>query len=105
MWVSRLRSYGYDVSIPTYAHNDTSWYVIGIKRGTKNPNTTVVLCAYYDSADRSCSGAHDNATGTAALLESARVLACWYEEERGLIGSQAYGRSVADDKAAKIFMM
>ena len=116
MCVSRLRSYGYDVSIPTYAHNDTSKNVIGIKRGTKNPNTTVVLSAHYDSTDRSCPGADDNATGTAALLESARVLAkqnydrtlvlaCWDEEERGLIGSQAYARSAADDKATNIAMM
>ncbi|MEM9356290.1 MAG: M28 family peptidase [Pseudomonadota bacterium] len=116
MCVSRLRGYGYDVSIPTYAHNDTSQNVVGIKRGTKSPNTLVVLSAHYDSTDRSCPGADDNATGTAALLESARVLsstnhdrtlvlACWDEEERGLIGSQAFARAAADNKQAKIAMM
>lgn len=113
---ARFRSYGYDVSIPTYAHNDTSQNVIGIKRGAKSPDTLVVLSAHYDSTDLSCPGADDNATGTAALLESARVLssgtydktlvvACWDEEERGLIGSQAFARVAADDKTTKIAMM
>ncbi|MEM8975353.1 MAG: M28 family peptidase [Pseudomonadota bacterium] len=116
MCVARLRGYGYDVSIPTYAHNDTSKNVVGIRRGAKSPDTWVVLSAHYDSTDRSCPGADDNATGTAALLESARVLssrshdrtlvlACWDEEERGLIGSQAFARAAADNKRAKIAMM
>ena len=114
--LSRMRAYGYDVSIPTYAHNDTSKNVVGVKRGAKSPNAVVILSAHYDSTDRSCPGADDNATGTAALLESARVLstrtfdktlvlACWDEEERGLVGSQAYARAAADDTSSKIAMM
>ena len=116
MCMARMRNLGYDVSIPSYAHNDTSQNVVGIKRGATHPNTVVVLSAHYDSTDRSCPGADDNATGTAALLESARVLspgsydrtlvlACWDEEERGLIGSQAFARDAADNSQTKIAMM
>ena len=64
------------------------------------PNERVVVSAHYDSVPNSA-GADDNGTGVAGVLEAARVLskeshartlvvACWDEEERGLIGSTAY---------------
>lgn len=59
-----------------------------------------MIGAHYDHIE-GCIGADDNASGVAAALEAARVLsegdferdlsvACWDEEERGLLGSEAF---------------
>lgn len=74
--------------------------VIGRQEGTAAAPRTVVVSAHYDHLD-DCVGADDNATGVAGVLEVARVLAgrshandlvvaCWDEEESGLVGSLAY---------------
>lgn len=95
----RFAQLGYQVERHAYA---TGVNVIGIRPGTKLPAERVVISAHYDSV-ASCAGADDNGTGTAGVLEAARVLskrdhdrtlvvACWDEEERGLIGSSAYVR-------------
>jgi Zn-dependent M28 family amino/carboxypeptidase len=74
--------------------------VVGVREGTTAPEQRVVIGAHYDHIP-GCAGADDNATGTAAVLELARVLAggefprtlvvaCWDEEERGLVGSRAW---------------
>src|SRR3982750_262283 len=100
----RFASLGFDVERQTYA---TGVNVIGTLAGTKLPGERVIVSAHYDAVPN-CEGADDNGTGTAATLEAARVLskqdhdrtlvvACWDEEERGLIGSKAY---VARAKAA-----
>jgi Zn-dependent M28 family amino/carboxypeptidase len=100
----RFASLGFEVERQTYA---TGVNVIGVRTGTKLPAERVVVSAHYDAVPN-CDGADDNGTGVAATLEVARVLslaphdrtlvvACWDEEERGLIGSKAY---VARAKAA-----
>lgn len=74
--------------------------VIGIKPGVSKPGQLAILGAHYDSTP-GCTGADDNATGVAGVLEAARVLgagsfersimlACWDMEEGGLVGSTAY---------------
>ncbi len=100
----RFAELGFAVERHTYA---TGTNVIGVRPGTSKPGERVVVSAHYDSVPN-CTGADDNATGVAATLEAARVLskqshartlvvACWDEEERGLVGSAAY---VAREKAA-----
>ncbi|HUS30874.1 MAG TPA: M20/M25/M40 family metallo-hydrolase [Kofleriaceae bacterium] len=100
----RFASLGFEVERHAYA---TGVNVIGVRTGTKLPAERVVVSAHYDSVPN-CEGADDNGSGVAATLEAARVLslkphdrtlvvACWDEEERGLIGSKAY---VARAKAA-----
>jgi Zn-dependent M28 family amino/carboxypeptidase len=100
----RFASLGFDVERQSYA---TGVNVIGVLPGTTLPDERVVVSAHYDAVP-SCDGADDNGTGVAGTLEAARVLsqtphdrtlvvACWDEEERGLIGSSAY---VARAKAA-----
>jgi Zn-dependent M28 family amino/carboxypeptidase len=100
----RFAALGFDVERQTYASGVN---VIGVLPGTRLPAERVVVSAHYDSVP-SCAGADDNGTGVAGTLEVARVLAqrphdrtlvvaCWDEEERGLIGSSAY---VARAKAA-----
>ncbi|HZM00721.1 MAG TPA: M28 family peptidase [Planctomycetota bacterium] len=79
--------------------------VIATKTGSVHPERVIVLGAHYDSvngdgATLAAPGADDNASGSAGLLETARLLAqgdyentvrcVWYcAEELGLIGSTA----------------
>jgi hypothetical protein len=78
--------------------------IVMYKNGTVNNKEAYILCAHYDcvgNATIDFQGADDNASGSAALLEAARVLqsatfpytivlAFWDEEENGLIGSRAF---------------
>ena len=103
--VERFKAHGFTTSLHKYA---TGVNVIGTLTGTKEPAKQVIVSAHYDST-KGCAGADDNATGVAGLLEAARVLAtrqhdrtlvvaCWDEEERGLIGSLAYAKEAAKRK-------
>ncbi len=80
----------------------TSWNVIADLPGQEDAAQVVMLGCHYDGHDIS-QGAADPASGTAALLEAARVLAkyahnlpytirfaLWGVEEIGLIGSTQY---------------
>jgi hypothetical protein len=81
---------------------DTSWNVIATIPGTVHPESIVVACAHYDSYSDTpyvwAPGADDNGTGTAALIELARVLretpfrwtvtlAAFSGEEQWMLGS------------------
>jgi len=99
----RLSEYGYQVALQDYGSGVN---VVGRRLGSEPGQ--VLVGAHYDHID-GCHGADDNATGVAATLEIARLLAlpsfdrtvmigCWDEEERGLVGSEAY---VAAAQAAK----
>jgi hypothetical protein len=81
--------------------------VIGRKDGTAPELPSVVVGAHYDHI-AGCPGADDNASGTAAVLELARLLgsrewkrtltiACWDEEESGLNGSRVWADAAAAD--------
>jgi hypothetical protein len=93
----RMTAMGFTVERHAYA---TGVNVIGKLEGSTAPAEEVLVSAHYDHLD-DCEGADDNATGVAGLLETGRVLAqagfgrtlilaCWDEEEGGLIGSEAY---------------
>jgi len=84
--------------------------VIATLPGTVNPEEIYVICGHYDSISNNptydAPGSDDNATGTLAALEAARVLreheyeatirfVCFSREEQGLIGSNAYARMIA----------
>ena len=95
----RLEALGYEVEHHAYG---TGVNVIGVKAGTRDPDERVVVSAHYDSVN-ACAGADDNGSGVAGTLEAARVLAaephartlvvaCWDQEEVGLIGSRAYAK-------------
>ncbi len=87
----------------------TSWNVLGDLPGREEPERSVLVGCHYDGHDIS-QGAGDPASGVAALLEAARVLAShapplrctvrfalWGVEEIGLLGSQAYAAAHAVD--------
>jgi len=106
----RLQDLGFTVSLHQY---ETGINVIGVIAGTSAPEQRVLLSAHYDHI-KSCAGADDNGTGVAGILEAARVLvtetharslvvACWDEEERGLIGSDAYAKKAAAENEQIIF--
>lgn len=91
---------------PTYTA--TGYNVIGILEGSMEPEKYIIICAHYDTAGAAISGADDNTSGTATVLELARVLSkfkpyvtikfiVWDAEERGLLGSRAYVRDFKDD--------
>ena len=73
--------------------------IIATQLGKTNPNDIYIICAHYDSVADYC--ADDNASGTATVLEIARILstqcmdntlvyALWDEEEIGLRGANFY---------------
>ncbi|MFO7523930.1 MAG: M28 family peptidase [Ignavibacteriaceae bacterium] len=77
--------------------------VYAVQPGTDFPNQYYIICAHYDDmpSGTTAPGADDNASGTAAVLEAARLLsqytfpftimyALWDEEEQGLIGSNYF---------------
>ena len=92
-----------------------SWQnVVGTKQGTVS-DQHVVICAHFDCTSNDpenlAPGADDNASGTAAVIEAARVLGfdffektikfvCFSGEEQGLYGSGEYAsdsRVAGDD--------
>lgn len=71
--------------------------VYATQLGTVYPDSIVMICAHYDAVADYC--ADDNASGTAIVLEAARILsqyqfektivyALWDEEEVGLLGAK-----------------
>lgn len=83
----------------------TTHNVIAEIRGRERPDEWVMLGAHLDSWDFG-TGAQDNGTGTAMVLEAARAMlasgpaprrsirfALWAAEEQGLLGSFAYARA------------
>lgn len=95
--VEKLVSYGLDVSTVDYSMEGQN--IIATQIGKVYPDSIFIICGHYDAvADY---GADDNASGVAALLESARILsthsfkytikyAFWDQEEIGLLGARNY---------------
>ncbi len=82
--------------------------VLTTKTGTTYPDQYYVVCAHYDDAPSGAiaPGADDNGSGTATVIEAARVLASqdfkysirfvlFAGEEQGLLGSAAYANQAA----------
>ena len=104
----KLDSYG----LTTY--NQSGWSstgrnVYGVQPGTEFPNQKYIICAHYDDMPSGpiAPGADDNASGTATVIEAARILsgysfpftiiyALWDEEEQGLDGSDYYATQAAN---------
>lgn len=93
-------SVAFDTFLPNYAPN-----VIGVKFGRENPRQIYIICGHIDNtsdyAPNHCPGSDDNASGTSAVLEAARVFqdidfaATVYfigfaGEEQGLYGSDSF---------------
>lgn len=100
------------LTVNTLVKPRTSENVIGIKRGTTKPDEILVVGGHLDSVPFA-PGANDNASGVAAMLEVARLLAdvptartvhfvAFGAEEVGLLGSDYYARNRAGTKIGMI---
>ncbi len=85
--------------------------------GTVKKDEIVILSAHLDSTaksapEKTAPGAEDNASGSAALLEAARLLRnhqfarsiriIWFTgEEQGMLGSQAYVKALENPRAVQ----
>jgi len=114
---SYLKNLGLETYFQPFSfRGHSSRNVIAEKKGKTNPEDIFIICAHYDSTSNIptifAPGADDNASGTSAVLESARILVkypldftvrfiCFSAEEWGLYGSSAYASS-ARDKNEKI---
>jgi hypothetical protein len=99
----KLESYG--LTVYNQSFSSTGRNVYGVQIGTDYPNQKYIICAHYDDMPSSgiAPGADDNGSGTAAVIETARILsqyvseytiiyALWDEEEQGLVGSDYYAQ-------------
>jgi hypothetical protein len=100
-----------NLTVTTQAFNTSGLNVIATQLGKSNPNDIYIICAHYDSVANYC--ADDNASGTATVLEIARILstqcmdntlvyALWDEEEIGLKGADYYATQ-ANNNGDNIF--
>jgi hypothetical protein len=114
-----FEAYGYDTelqeytALPWYGPQFTCWNVIGEAVGTEYPDQIYIVCGHLDSTagapwqhELIAPGADDNASGSATVLEAARVMAgldfrytvrfiCFGAEEQGLCGSTYYAQQAA----------
>ncbi|MCB2219208.1 MAG: M28 family peptidase [Bacteroidetes bacterium] len=99
-----LEEYGLEPTVQNYSTNGTN--VFAVQEGTLYPDQYYMICAHYDAVDYYC--ADDNASGSAAVLEAARILtpidfeysiiyALWDQEEIGLVGSNYYAQQAASN--------
>lgn len=102
----KLQNYGLPVYDQVFSSSGRNVYAVQL--GTTYPNKKYIICAHYDDmpSGTTAPGADDNASGTAAVLEAARIFtqynskytiiyALWDEEEQGLIGSTYYAQQAA----------
>lgn len=111
-WLTEAyRSFGYEPQQQWFdqaqALGGKTANVLAVLKGTENPELVYVVSSHFDSRAEG-PGADDNTSGTAALLEAARVLAkhpqpatiifaSFTGEEAGLLGSREWvRRAVAD---------
>jgi Tol biopolymer transport system component len=116
--VGTLRQWGYEAEVQWFetrpravaggqARPVRTANVIAKLAGTVHPDVLYVVSSHFDSVERG-PGADDNTSGTAALLEVARVLATrpqpatihfafFTGEEAGLLGSREYVRRAVEN--------
>jgi hypothetical protein len=103
----KLDSYGL-VTFNQTGWSSTGRNVYGVQLGTTYPNKQYIICAHYDDRPTGpiAPGADDNASGSAAVIEAARIFsqynskytiiyALWDEEEDYLLGSAYYAQQAA----------
>ncbi len=101
-------------TVPASAPNPqvTAYNVIATIQGTTRPDDWYIIGAHYDSISNdnghaTAPGAEDNGSGTAGVLELARIFTanppdatimfiCYAGEEQGLYGSKAHAQSIVN---------
>jgi len=101
-----------DVDVRSTFHDDTSMFnIVGEIPGTDKADEVVMIGAHFDSWHGG-TGATDNASGSAVMMETMRILkqsgvklrrtvriGLWTGEEQGLIGSREYVKAHFADPA------
>lgn len=106
----RFRSMGYEVKEVCYSADACS--IVADKKGKSEPGKVILVMAHIDSVGESFAGADDNASGTAVVLEMARVLKdaankktlrffITNGEELGLYGATHYAKLLASTNEIK----
>jgi hypothetical protein len=103
-----LSNYGMITYNQVYSSSGRNVYAI--KTGTEYPDQKFIICAHYDCSPAlpPAPGADDNASGTATVLEAARILSCiphpftiifalWDEEEIGHFGSRYFAKQAFEN--------
>ena len=86
--------------------------LVADKKGESKPDEVIMLLGHFDSVGKNFAGADDNASGTAVLLEVARVLKDYGNkrtfryfatngEENGLLGAEHYARQLINSGEIK----
>jgi hypothetical protein len=111
-WIqAKFTSFGIDSVYLHWFDPDIKHNVVAVIPGVKNPNKVVLVGGHYDSITGNhnyCPGADDNASGTALVIECARILSrytfnhtlvfvAFGGEEVGLYGSEAFAARAAHD--------
>ena len=106
------KSFGYEPEYQWFAGRNAlggqTANVLATLKGTVNPELVYVVSSHYDSVAIG-PGADDDSSGTAALLEAARIMAkhpqpativfaSFTGEEAGLLGSREYVRRAVESK-------
>jgi hypothetical protein len=115
----RLQQLGLNTTVQTFGAAGEN--VLATYPGLLYPNQKVILCGHYDSmpTGNTSPAADDDGSGTASVLEAARVLtegqqyaytivfALWDEEEYGLTGSAYYATQAlaAEDSIIAVINM
>src|SRR6185295_13965293 len=113
--LAQYKSFGYDAEYQPFEYrgrgggpSGQTANVVATLKGTVNPELVYVVSSHYDSVAVG-PGADDDSSGTAALLETARVLAghpqpatiifaSFTGEEAGLLGSREFVRRAVEAK-------
>ena len=110
------KSFGYSPELQWFERDNAlggkTANVVATLKGTVNPELVYVVSSHYDSAAIS-PGADDDSSGTAVLLETARIMAqrpqpativfaSFTGEEAGLLGSREFVRRAVADKLAVV---
>ena len=109
---AQYKAFGYEPEYQWFAGRNAlggqTANVLATLKGTVNPELVYVVSSHYDSVAAG-PGADDDSSGTAALLETARLLAkhpqpativfaSFTGEEAGLLGSREYVRRAVENK-------
>ncbi len=112
--VEQLTTYGLNVS--TIDYTDQGRNIVATQTGLVHPDSIYIISAHYDAVTNYA--ADDNASGVAAVLETARILskykfdntikyALWDEEEQGEVGAKNYASTARsnNDKILAVLNM
>ena len=108
-------SFGLSTSYHPFQYNSNTYNnVVGVRQGTVRPDDIYIIGSHYDSTGTP--GADDNGSGTAGVMEAARVLSqydfeatlifiAFDREEQGLHGSRAYAQAHNSDNILGMISM